>query len=53
VRFPLLVITAIIMAVALWLLVRVVLNPLDVKPRLALDRGISPDLKQRLAVVAR
>jgi hypothetical protein len=32
VRFPLLMLAAIVIAVALWLLVRVVFNPLDAKP---------------------
>ena len=32
VRLPLLVVAAIVMAVALWLLVRVVFNPLDARP---------------------
>jgi F0F1-type ATP synthase membrane subunit b/b' len=32
VRFPLLIVVAIAMAVALWLLMRFVLNPLDAKP---------------------
>ncbi len=31
-RFPLLVVAAIIMVVALWLLMRFVLNPLDAQP---------------------
>jgi len=32
VRFPLLIVAAIVMAVALWLLMGFVLNPLDAKP---------------------
>jgi hypothetical protein len=31
-RFPVIVVAAIVMAVVLWLLVRVVFNPLDAKP---------------------